>query len=77
MGTYTGTGNFSASDQEQIKQSIGDVEIPFGSLTSTVDATSVKIEYKPGTPAIRGFGFCFGYSFGGKSSATGTSSQNP
>jgi len=63
-GTYTGTGVFSSSDQDQIRQKINDVSVPTGSLKTTVDATSVKVEYSPGTPAFRGFGFCFGYVFG-------------
>lgn len=59
----SGTGNFSTSQQEDLRTEIDGMDIPFGDLEKDVTASSVKITYKTGLPSIRGFGLAIGYIF--------------
>ncbi len=62
--TIAGTGNFDASEINDIKSDLADMDEDFpGELEYTVSSNSVSVAYKYGAPAIRGFGLCLGYKF--------------
>lgn len=59
----TGTGNFDAAQQQDLKDEFAAMDVPVGDLTTTVTSSEVKAEYKTGLPSLRGFGLCIGYIF--------------
>jgi hypothetical protein len=61
--SISGTGQFSADNQADIKESIADIDMPGIDLTTTVTSSSVTVDYKSTLPAFRGFGLCLGYRF--------------
>ncbi|MBK6840563.1 MAG: DUF3575 domain-containing protein [Bacteroidetes bacterium] len=58
-----GTGNFSTSQQEDLRTEIASMDVPVGDLESEVTGSSVSITYKTGLPSLRGFGLAIGYIF--------------
>jgi hypothetical protein len=57
------SGTFSPSQQQSIKDDINSIDLPVGSIESTVTSTSVDVKVDVGVPAARAFGLALGYIF--------------
>jgi hypothetical protein len=62
-GTYDGEGTFSAQDQQDIQDEIGQIDTPGADVKVETSSTLTKVTVSPNFPAFRGFGLCVGYRF--------------